>query len=147
MRSICRSGNGRWWLFWRPHGFIHYLLRFLAESRRYRRKQSRCPQFISLLKTWEYLKYMYLIELDETNRLSLISSFCLNPFQSYSQKTIFVNRSKGHNSHDSWSNHDKTYMFLVELDERNIFLLRFFFQRQNEIFHKIQREITPIKMN
>ena len=42
---------------------------------------------------------MYLIELDETNRLSLISSFYLKPFQSYSQKTIFVNRSKGHNSH------------------------------------------------
>ena len=45
------------------------------------------------------MKYMYLIELDETNRLSEISLFYLNPFQSYSQKTIFVNRSKGHNSH------------------------------------------------
>ena len=64
---------------------------------------------------------MYLIELDETNRLSLISSFYLNPFQSYSQKTIFVNRSKGHNSHIVGQIIIKP-MFLVELDERNIFL-------------------------
>ena len=86
-----------------------------------RRKQCRCPQFISLFKNWGYLKHMYLIELDETNRLSLISSFYLNPFQSYSQKTIFVNRSKGHNSHIVGQIIIKP-MFLVELDERNIFL-------------------------
>ena len=64
---------------------------------------------------------MYLIELDETNRLSLISSFYLKPFQSYSQKTTFVIDQR-----------DVTrivlielylnLMFLVELDERNIFL-------------------------
>ena len=63
---------------------------------------------------------MYLIELDETNRLSLISSFYLKPSQSYSQKTTFVIDQR-----------DVTrivliklylnLMFLVELDERNIF--------------------------
>ena len=36
--------------------------------------------FFHLLETWEYLKYMYLIELDETNRLSLISLFYLKSF-------------------------------------------------------------------
>ena len=90
---------------------------------------------------------MYLIELDETNRLSLISSFYLNPFQSYSQKTIFVNRSKGHNSHIVGQIIIKP-MFLVDLMRGTFFssivcfhLLRFSRQSQIEPFHKIQDQI------
>ena len=66
---------------------------------------------------------MYLVELDETNRLSPISLFYLKPFQSYSQKTIFVNRSKGHNSHIVGRIISKPIVADVELVERNIFLV------------------------
>ena len=80
----------------------NYLSRYKNQSRKSANGVHRL-RFIHLFKTWVMVRsvwqYMYLVELDETNRMSLISSFYLKPFQSYSQKTIFVNRSKGHNSH------------------------------------------------